>query len=95
MLRHGASSNRPKDIFDMYYLRERVGVRKLKKYVAELVYGPSRCRVKDHASLMKSVRLIFGMRAFGLKLRKTRVNWLGVLPTEVLDGLVVFLEKLA
>ena len=95
LLRHGVSSNRPKDIFDMYYLRERVGVRKLKKYVAELVYSSSRCRVKDHAALMRSVRLIFGMRTFELKLRKTRVNWLGISSAEVLDGLLAFLEKLA
>ena len=95
LLRHGVSSNRPKDIFDMYYLMERVQVRKLKKYVAELVYDSSRCRVTDHAGLMRAVRLIFSMRTFGAKLRKTRVNWLGISPTEVLDGLAAFLDKLA
>ena len=94
LLRHGVNSNRPKDIFDMYYLREQVAVRKLKKYVVELVYASSNCRVKDHAALMRSVRLIFGMRTFVSKLRKTRVNWLGVSPAEVLDGLITFLEKL-
>lgn len=95
LLRHGVNSNRPKDIFDMYYLRERVAVRKLKKYVSELVYANSRCRVNDHVALMRSVRLIFGMRTFVAKLRKTRVNWLGISPTEAVKGLGAFLEKLA
>lgn len=94
MLRHGVNSNRPKDIFDMYYLRNHVSVRKLKKYVAELIYANSRCRVKDHAELMKSAHLIFGMKIFVSKLRKTRVNWLGISPAEALDGLVAFLENL-
>lgn len=95
LLRHGANSNRPKDIFDMYYLSGRVDVRKLKKYIAELVYGSTRCHVNDHSELIKTIGLIFEMRTFVAKLRKTRVNWLEVSPAEMLSGLMTFLKKLA
>lgn len=95
LLRHGVNSNRPKDVFDMHYLMSRVNRERLKSYIDSLVYSSRRCRANDHATLMRMIRLTFGMRVYVRKLRNTRVNWLGIEPERVLAELVVFLESLA
>lgn len=76
LLRHGVSSNRPKDIFDVHYLSGIVDKEQLKKHIAVLIYGNSRCRVGNHAEMMRLLRLTFALRAFSRKLSDARANWI-------------------
>lgn len=95
LLRHGASSGRAKDVFDMYYLADRVDLVKLRRFVAVLIYGNPKCRVNSHSDMMKLVRLVFGLKAFSAKLTRVRSNWLQMPAGVVLDALEHFLEKLS
>ena len=94
LLRHGVSSNRPKDIFDMHYLSGIVDKEQLKKYIAVIIYGNSRCRVGNHAEMMRLLRLTFALRAFSRKLSDARANWIRMPGEEVLDSVARFLEDL-
>ena len=95
LLRHGASSNRPKDIFDMYYLTDRLDLEKLRFFVSLMIYGNPKCRVNSHADMMKRVRLIFGLKAFAVKLTRGRSNWLQMPANVVLESLDYFLDTLS
>jgi len=95
LLRHGASTNRPKDIFDMYYLTGRLDLEKLNSCVKLMIYGNPRCRVNDHAGMMNSVRMIFGLKVFSAKLARARANWLQLPANVVLENLERFLGRLS
>lgn len=95
LLRHGASANRPKDIFDMYYLADRLDLERLRAFVALMIYGNPKCRVNNHADMMKLVRLIFGLKTFAVKLTRVRSNWLQMTPNVVLESLDHFLDTLS
>ena len=92
LLRHGASSNRPKDIFDMHYLSGIVDNALLKRCISIVVYDNPVCRVSNHAEMMRLLRLIFSLKAFSGKLTNTRANWLQIPGPVVLNSLVAFLE---
>ena len=94
LLRHGANSNRPKDIFDMYYLSSRLDMDKLKAYIKITIYDNSKCRVNTSADMMKLVRQIFGLKTFTRKLLRSRVNWLQIPAQKVLESMDHFLEML-
>jgi len=94
LLRHGAGSNRPKDVFDMHYLSGVVDTGLLKKYIAVVIYDNPRCRVGSHAEMIRLLRLIFALKAFSGKLTNSRSNWLQLPGPEVLDSLLKFVEGL-
>ena len=66
----------------------------LKKHIAVLIYGNSRCRVGNHAETMRLLRLTFTLRAFSRKLSDARANWIRMPGEDVLDSLARFLEDL-
>ena len=92
LLRHGASSNRPKDIFDMYYLSGVADKELLKKYIALIIYGNPKCRIDNHAEMMRALRLTFALKTFTRKLTAARANWLQLPGPQVLESLTEYLE---
>ena len=95
LLRHGANTNRPKDVFDMYYLADRLDLEKLKNYIELLIYRNPKCRVNSHADMMRLVRLTFGLKTFAAKLSRARSNWLQMPADAVLEVLSQFLARLS
>ena len=94
LLRHDVSSNRPKDIFDMYYLSGVVDKGLLKKYITLIIYDNPRCRIGNHAEMMRLLGLTFGLMAFSGRLTNVRANWLQLPGEIVLESLMKFLEAL-
>ena len=80
LLRHGALSNRPKDVFDMYYLSSRLRLKVVRQYVSILVYANKRCPIEDKRGIVESLRRTFGSARYMRKLASVRINWLGVSP---------------
>ena len=95
LLRHGANTDRPKDIFDMYYLSGSLDMEKLRTYIALTIYANPKCRANNHADMIRLVRLIFGLNTFVVKLTRARANWLQMPAQVALTSLDHFLEKLA
>ena len=94
LLRLGARSNRPKDVFDMYYLRTRVDGRRLRRFVALLVFDDSAMRERDFAAVAARVRGVFSSGLYRKKLAGRKANWLEITPDEAMSGLLSFLETL-
>ena len=94
LLRHGATSNRPKDVYDMHYLSGIVDKTRLKRCISIVVYNNPACRVANHAEMMRMLKLTFSLKAFSGSLTNARTNWLRIPGPVVLDSLVAFLEGL-
>lgn len=94
LLRHGANTNRPKDVFDMYYLSSRLDIERLKSYIALTIYANPKCRVNNHSEMMRLVRQIFGLKIFAAKLSRARANWLQMPAHTALESVMHFLDTL-
>ena len=80
LLRHGALSRRPKDVFDMYYLSSRMNMKVVRRYVSVLVYASKLCPVSDRRGIVASLNRTFGSSRYMRKLESAQNNWLAVSP---------------
>lgn len=94
LVRHGILSQRPKDVFDMFYLAERIDMAAFRKSVEVLVYAGKRCPAANKEELIGSVRKTFSSKRFLSKLNVARVNWLEVEPAKAVEGILAVLEAL-
>lgn len=94
LVRHGILSQRPKDVYDMYYLSERIDIATFRKCVKVLVYESKRCPAANKDELIGLVRKIFVSKRFIGKLRAARVNWLEVDSLEATEGVLAILKAL-
>ena len=94
LLRHGVVSNRPKDVFDLYYLSDKVSVAKVKSYTQELIYGSKRCRANSKAEMMRMLDIIFTTRPFLRRLNNAKANWLQIAPGEAIAGIQRLIKRL-
>lgn len=94
LLKLRALSKRPKDIFDLYYLREHVRAETLKRYLDILVYGNRSCKCNEKAEAVAILRETFASKSFMRRLSGARVNWLEIDPQLAVDGIVRFVESL-
>ena len=94
LLRHGVVSNRPKDVFDLYYLSERVSLRKLKPCVRELIYENKRCRANNKDEMVRMLGIVFAARPFLRRLNNAKANWLQVSPDDAIAGIWQLIKRL-
>ena len=87
-------STRAKDVFDMYYLKERVDRRKFIAYLRVLMFDNKKCKTKSIDEVVVALRETFGSRKFMKELNKVRVNWLQVDPVVAANSLVQFVSDL-
>lgn len=93
LLRHGVVSKRPKDVFDLYYLSDKVSIRKLKPYVRELIYENKRCRANSKSDVIRMLGIVFAARPFLRLLNNTKANWLQIEPSEAIAGIWRLVKK--
>lgn len=94
LVRHGILSQRPKDVFDMYYLASRVDLALLRKNIEVLVYASKRCPVANKEELLKALAKTFASKRYLAKLKSARVNWLEIDPAEAVEGVLSLMESL-
>ena len=94
LLRHGVVSTRPKDVFDLYYLSDKVSVAKVKSYTQELIYGSKRCRANSKAEMMRMLDIVFTARPFLRRLNNAKANWLQIAPGEAIAGIQRLIKRL-
>ena len=93
LLRHGVVSNRPKDIFDLHYLLNKVSPSKLGVALREFIYDNSRCRVNDKSDMLRALDVIFSAKPFLRRLNNAKANWLQMDPSKVIADILSFLAK--
>lgn len=94
LLRFGPVSTRYKDIFDMYYLAQRVNKEKLEICLNSYIYSDERMRENDINGVIKRVKMAFKDKMYRGHLTTTDKKWMDNTVDEILQGFVDFLEQL-
>ena len=93
LLRHGFLSTRGKDIYDMFYLMDKVNLRQLRTLVATLILQNKRCPIREPKRIIEFVTEVFANRRFTRMLSSRDSNWLQMPHQGVTEKLVVFIAK--
>ena len=94
LLRHGVVANRPKDVFDLYYLSDKVSIRKMKACMQEFIYANKRCRANDKTDVLRMLDIIFSARPFLRRLRNAKANWLQIDPEAAIAGINRLIKRM-
>ena len=94
LLRFGAISTRYKDIFDMYFLKNKIDKNKMKICLDSYIYKDINMREKNNKDIAKRVKIAFSNKTYLRRLRTTDKKWMDEELDEILDGLVEFIENL-
>lgn len=94
LLRLGSRSNRPKDIFDMYYLIDKMDRDVFRRFVALLVFEDKNMRERDFGDVCKRVSRIFDTATYMRRLSARTINWLQIAPKQATSAILDFLKSL-
>ena len=73
---------------------ESVDERRLRRFVALLVFDDPAMRERDFAAVAARVRGVFSSGLYRKKLAGRKANWLEITPDEAMNGLLSFLDSL-
>ncbi len=95
LLRFGPLTTRYKDIFDLYYLSERLDDSRLIECLSTYIFNDSLMREKDISAVLNRLQRTFSDPLFLRNIeRASRINWLGIKVNDAFNGIISFLEKL-
>lgn len=94
LLRFGAVSTRYKDIFDMYYLKDKIDIERMKICLYSYIFNDPKMRENNADDIAIRLKKTFSNRAYFNRLNTTDKNWLEEDIDTVLDGLIKFAESL-
>ena len=94
LLRHRRLSRRPKDVFDLYYLCDKVDVVKLRICLDLLIYSNRRIEPTNIGEIITVLRDVFASKQFMRRLSSARANWLQIAPAKATVRILQFLESL-
>lgn len=94
LLRHRRLSRRPKDVFDLYYLCDKVDVAKLRICLDLLIYSNRRIEPTNIGETITVLRDVFASKQFMRRLSSARANWLQIAPEKATVRILQFLESL-
>ena len=94
LLRHGFLSTRGKDIYDMFYLMDKVNLQQLRTLVATLIVQNRRCPIREPRRIVEFVSEVFVNRRFMRTLSSRDSNWLQIPHQRVTAELIKFIAKI-
>ena len=94
LLRLGVFSGRYKDVFDMYFLRDKVARRTLKTYLKMYIYDDPKMHERNAADVVGRVQSILQSSGYTKGLNNKKFAWLDADPKDVIQGLIEFLNGL-
>ena len=94
ILKFGAFSTRYKDIYDIYYLSDKVDKAQLLKCFEILIFSDEGMRENNLSDVIRRVKSTFSNKNYISNLSTSRKNWLGVDNNTVINGIIVFLSNL-
>ena len=93
-LRFGTRSTRYKDIFDIFYLSERIDQTVLMKYIQQSIYDDATLPVNDEEELIKRLERVFRDQTFQNRIKKSQKNWVNETIENVLEKTMEFIKSL-
>ena len=94
LLKFGQNSTRFKDIFDLYYLSERIEKDKLGRYIDTYIFSDPGMRENNIEDICRRVQNTFSNKRYLSRLSTSRKNWSGVPENEALDKIEQYLISL-
>jgi len=94
LLRFGSVSTRYKDIFDMYYLCQKIDKTKLKICFDSYIYNDEGMRENDINGILKRVKRAFSDKFYKRNLSESDKKWIDEPIDKILETIVKFLEGL-
>ena len=94
LLKFGPNSTRYKDIFDMFYLSDRVNMQKLLQCLDTFVFSDPGMKENDMDAIVRRVTRTFSSKRYISKLIASKKNWIGEDIPTVTARLIGFLKTL-
>lgn len=91
LLRLGTLSSRYKDIYDMYYLSDKVDRVVLADYLQLYIYQDKKMRERTPAAIVARLAEVFGDALFKRQLRNKKFAWLDIAPSVATQGILDFI----
>ena len=96
MVRFGARNTRYKDVFDIFYLSERVNMNQLKDCIQKYIFSDTTLQnVSDMKAIIIRVEQMFANPGYLRELHKSDKNWLDIPDDEVLEKDLAFIKSIA
>lgn len=92
LLRFGAISTRYKDIFDMYFLKEKIDRKRMLTCLDSYIYKDMKMRERDNKDIVRRIKLVFSNRGYVRRLSTTDKKWLDEDLDEILEGILKFID---
>ncbi|MBQ8678705.1 MAG: nucleotidyl transferase AbiEii/AbiGii toxin family protein [Treponema sp.] len=94
LLRFGTVSTRYKDIFDMYYLCQKINKTKLKICFDSYIFKDEEMRENDMQGILKRVKRVFSDKFYRRNLSETDKKWIDEPVDLILGEITAFLETI-
>ena len=94
LLKFGSFSTRYKDIFDMFYLADKVDTQKLLQCLDTYVLSDPGMKENDMDAVARRITRIFSSKRYIDKLSNSQKNWIGEEISTVTAGFTEFLKSL-
>ena len=94
LLKFGLNSTRYKDVFDMYYLSDKVDTRKLSRYLDAFVISDPGMKENDMHAVVRRITRTFSSERYLDRLVSSKKNWIGEDISAVTERLIEFLKSL-
>jgi len=94
ILRFGINSTRYKDIFDIFYLCEKVNKTQLNKCINKYIYSDNTISINNINDVIKVINDVFSNDVFKRRIQASNKNWLDVEIDDVYLKIITFLKSL-
>jgi predicted nucleotidyltransferase component of viral defense system len=94
ILKFGIFSTRFKDIYDMYYLFDKIDEEKFKQCLDEYIFKDEGMRENSLADILTRVKKTFANKRYLEKLATSKKNWLDLPNEKVLAGIIDKIQSL-
>ena len=94
LLKFGPNSTRYKDVFDMYYLSDKVDLRKLSQCLDTFIISDPGMKENDMNAVVRRITRTFSSKRYIDRLLSSKKNWIGEDISGVTEGLIRFVKSL-
>ncbi len=94
LLKFGPNSTRYKDVFDMFYLADKVDVSKLRHCIGALILSDAGMKENNKESILRRVTRTFSSKRYMGNLSSSKKNWVDEEIETVTDKIIEFLKTL-
>lgn len=94
LLKFGTFSRRYKDIFDLYYLSDKMDIEKLMKCLETYVFIDTGMKENNIEDIIRRVSMTFKNKVYQNRLKTSRRNWVDKDIKDILEELISFISSL-